>query len=241
MHDPSFPSGRAPATGAASARVRAELLRRIQAGDWAQGTRLPAERELATELGAARNTVRRALAELERDGLIARRGERSRVVSAAEGETARITDAVAFLRMIENVGPGDVMEVRLLLEPKAAAMAASRAGPAELAAIRRALEGMEAADGVETFEYWDGRFHKGVMDACRNGLLTHIASIISHQREMPEWMQKKRESKVAPHRALFDRQHRAIYDAIASRDMDAAAEHMRQHLLAVRGRVFGVL
>ena len=114
-------------------------------------------------------------------------------------------------------------------------------GPAELQVIGRAVEGMEAADSVEAFEQWDGRFHKGVMDACRNGLLTHIASIISHQREMPEWMQKKREAKVGPHRALFDIQHRAILEAIASRDMEAAADHMRQHLLAVRDRVFGVV
>ncbi len=226
-------------------RVRSDIRRRIQSGDWATGMRLPAERDLAAQFGAARNTVRRALSDLEAEGLIRRRGQRSRVVNGHaggfDGASARILDADAFLRMIENVGPGDVMEVRLLLEPHAAAMAASRAGPAELQAIRRAVEGMEAADSVETFEQWDGRFHKGVMDACRNGLLTHIASIISHQREMPEWMQKKRETKVGPHRALFDIQHRAILDAIASRDMEAAADHMRQHLLAVRDRVFGVV
>ncbi|MFC3226316.1 FadR/GntR family transcriptional regulator [Marinibaculum pumilum] len=226
-------------------RVRSDIRRRIQSGDWSAGMRVPAERDLAAQLGAARNTVRRALTDLEAEGLIQRRGSRSRVVNGTEGgidsESARILDADAFLRMIEHVGPGDVMEVRLLLEPHAAAMAASRAGPAELAAIRRAVEGMEAADTVETFEHWDGRFHKGVMDACRNGLLTHIASIISHQREMPEWMQKKRETKVGPHRALFDIQHRAILDAIASRDMDAAAHHMREHLLAVRDRVFAVV
>lgn len=68
--------------------VRAEVLGRIQSGEWAPGTMIPAENELAQELGCARATVNRALRELADNGIVQRRRKvGTRVTSRASRRT----------------------------------------------------------------------------------------------------------------------------------------------------------
>jgi DNA-binding FadR family transcriptional regulator len=212
--------------------IQRELRRRIASGAWSIGSQAPTERALSDEFGVARNTVRRALRDLEADGLVHRRvGRGTFVVATADerGFDARLRDA----------GPAEVMEVRLVLEPQAAALAASRASAGELAAIETALRQSLAAKGIAEFEAWDARLHLAVATATQNRLLLELCRTIGAAREQPRWYQLKKRSLSPDKRTLYDRQHTALVAALRERDGEAAARHMREHLLAVQQALVG--
>jgi GntR family histidine utilization transcriptional repressor len=87
MHSPAPAGGPAPAT---YREVKAEILRRIRARDWAPGALLPPETELAATFGVARATVNRAMRELAEDGVLDRRRRAGTRVSAAPVRRARV-------------------------------------------------------------------------------------------------------------------------------------------------------
>jgi DNA-binding transcriptional MocR family regulator len=99
--------------------VAADIRRKIDSGEWADGFRVPPERELAATYRLARNTVRRALQEL--DGSLVRVVGRGTFVKGNAGARPR-----EFLGRLRDASPTDIMEVRLIMEPQAAALAAHR-------------------------------------------------------------------------------------------------------------------
>ena len=93
-----------------------DMARKIEKGEWPDGFRLPPERELAAAYGLARNTVRRALDQLDdRVVRLVGRGTYVRGRSPSPGPQ--------FLGRLKEASPSDVMEVRLIIEPHAAALA----------------------------------------------------------------------------------------------------------------------
>src|ERR1700758_4092908 len=109
-----------------------ELTLKIDRGDWPDGYRLPPERELAATYGLARNTVRRALAQLDHR-LLRITGRGTYVKGRARGPGTH------FLGRLREASPADVMEVRLIIEPQAASIAAHRASADDLAEIEQTL------------------------------------------------------------------------------------------------------
>jgi DNA-binding FadR family transcriptional regulator len=218
-----------------SFQIAGEFRRRIDAGEWKSGSRLPAERALAAELAVARNTVRRALAALESEGLLARHVGRGTFV---QGRPKRHADALAM--QLREASPSDVMEVRLIIEPQAVALAASRASGAELAAIDEAFRHSLAARGIAEFEHWDGQLHLRIVGAAKNALLTDYCRAITEARNQPRWYQLKKRSLNADRRFRYDQHHTAIVSALKDRDPDAAARLMREHLLVVQANLLGL-
>src|SRR5215813_10500589 len=112
--------------------VARDIGRRIDSGEWPGGFRVPPERELAATYRLARNTVRRALQEL--DGQLVRVVGRGTFVRS--NATARPRE---FLGRLRDASPTDIMEVRLIMEPHAAALAAHRASTDDLAELEAIL------------------------------------------------------------------------------------------------------
>ena len=111
--------------------VVTDIHRRIENGEWPEGHRLPPERELAALYGLARNTVRSALNRMGTDLI--------RVVGRGTYIRAKSGGSVPGLgRHMKDASPAEVMEVRLIIEPQAAALAAHRANSDDLAEIGRA-------------------------------------------------------------------------------------------------------
>jgi DNA-binding FadR family transcriptional regulator len=214
---------------ASAHRIELALRHKIQTGSWEAGRQLPAERVLAGEFGAARNTVRRALAALEEAGYISRHVGRGTFVNAiasprGDGLIARLRDA----------SPADVMEMRLIIEPQVAALAATRASGADLEAIETSLRNSLAAKGIAEFEHWDGKFHLAVVAASKNALLADHCHAINEVRNQPRWYQLKKRSLTPERRVAYDKQHSAIVTALRERDAERAAQTMRAHLLDVQ-------
>src|SRR5689334_4979182 len=95
------------------------LKKRISLGEWMENGRMPPERDLASEFGVARNTMRRAVGLLEDDGTVVRHVGRGTFLTAANPDSMAATVA-----RMEGTSPADMMEIRQLLEPAAASFAA---------------------------------------------------------------------------------------------------------------------
>jgi DNA-binding FadR family transcriptional regulator len=215
-----------------SIELAEELRRMIDGGEWSAGGRLPPERVLAGRFAVARNTLRRALDCLEDTGYLTRHVGRGTFIAPREKKPG---DGIAF-RMSE-ASPRDLLETRLIIEPRAAALAASRANAADLAAISKALAESLAAASLTEFEQWDAQLHLAIFLATKNEVLIDYCRAICEARNQPQWVHLKKRSVTAETRAAYDAHHRTIVDALLRRDAVAAAESMREHLLMVEDNI----
>jgi DNA-binding FadR family transcriptional regulator len=213
-------------------RQIAEQLRGlISGGEFAAGSRLPAERDLAKQLGVSRPSVREALIALEVEGWVEVRTGSGIYVQASQQRTPASRAKNEADSTGAEWGPLQVMQARELVESEVAALAARHARKTQVAAMASALEQMrqEAEAGVEP-RAGDEAFHTAIAQACGNEVLAD--TVHSY------W--------TARHSTLFTRlgdyfenpaswsaalaEHAAVLDAIRAREPDAARAAMRQHL-----------
>ena len=216
-----------------SSDVEASLRQRIAAGAWRLAGRLPNERELAAEYGVARNTVRAAIDRIAADGSLVREAGRGTFIKPAAG-----AGFAEVMQKLIGVSPIDMMAVRQILEPRAAALAATNASISEIEAIAAAHAAAAAASDMETFERWDGEFHHRVFVASRIELLNYLHEILLLVRNQELWLQIKRRSFSEPRRQIYCTEHAAIVQALQHRDAMAAEAAMRLHLESVARNLF---
>jgi DNA-binding FadR family transcriptional regulator len=218
-----------------SIELAQELRRMIDGGEWSLSARLPPERVLADRFAVARNTLRRALDFLEEAGYLTRHVGRGTFIVAQKEKPA---DTIAF-RMSE-ASPRDILETRLIIEPRAAGLAATRASRADLDIILSALDQSLAAKDIAEFEHWDARLHLAIFVAAKNEVLIHYCRAISEARNQPQWFELKKRSLTGERRSLYNDQHRTIVAALLERNANAAVEAMRQHLSTVEDNILAV-
>lgn len=190
-------------------------------------TRLPAERELARQLGVSRGTLRRALDAIEAEGLIWRHVGQGTFIGTRQ-------PALKRSHITRFTNPDEVMEARLMLEPRLAAMAAFRASAEEVARMEYCLRKSEAAGTIEMFELWDGRLHRTIAEAARNHMLLALFDNLNAVREDDVWGKLKTASFNRPRKVGYMNQHRELVEAIRQRDAGAAERIMQMHLETVR-------
>jgi DNA-binding FadR family transcriptional regulator len=218
--------------------VRPQLTDRLRntlaSGRFPDQGRLPPERELATEFGVSRSTLRSALGILEAEGRIWRHVGRGTFV----GERPAI-DAPALSAVVNQTHPEEVMEVRLVLEPRIAALAARRATVSDIAAMDRCVRKGDTANDVATFELWDGAFHRAIATGAHNTLLLALFDAVNAIRQEAIWGRLKEASLTPQRQRLYTHQHRACIEAIRDRNAADAERHMIDHLEAVQDNMFG--
>ncbi len=193
------------------------------------GTRLPPERVLAEELGVSRGTLRKALADLEVEGLIWRHVGRGTFVGNRPVETVQDLGEVT-----RRTNPAGVMEARLSLEPELARLAALHATPADLDELAACVRQSREADDWRTYEYWDNRLHRAVAQATANIVLLALFDSLNTIRRTVTWGRLRRFAPRpdASHHSFAE--HDRIVAAIVDRDPGMAAAAMRAHLHSVR-------
>lgn len=197
----------------------------IREGRYRVGDRLPPERHLAAAAGVSRGSVREALAELARRGIIERRqGSGSTVIGLGEHDdlAGRIRAAGSDLQ--------NATELRDIVEPRIAALAAYRAHDDELARLVKLMDGVPGELTLERSLELDVEFHRALAQASGNPLLLTLCDVTA------EWTHEHRaRSHASVHGRLVSwRGHREILDAIVARDASRAAEAMGRHLREVR-------
>jgi len=220
------------------ARVGAEeikhsLLSRIAQGEWSDGRRLPAERDLAAEYGAARNTVRKALEQIGAEGRVTRAVGQGTFLAGESAEFGEI------MKTVTGVSPTDLMAVRAMVEPQAAAIAATRASAADLEQIAEAHRAACAETETAQFEHWDAVFHQRIFAAARNDLLLSLHDILRVVRNRNPWIELKRKTFSEGRRLDYCGQHARILTALVQRDAEGAAHGMRDHMEAIETNLFG--
>lgn len=213
--------------------VAQSLRRRIESGEWTSSRQLPNERDLASEYKVARNTVRRAIDSIASDGMVTREVGRGTFLR----HNSRL-DLTNVLQDLTGVSPIDLMAVRQILEPRAAAMAATNARASDLHDIATAhAASLEALD-MEAFERCDAAFHQRILAGSRNELLNHLHVILRLIRNQDLWRDIKRRSFSPQRRIVYCQEHKAIADALMRRDAEAASTAMRSHLDTVSRNLF---
>jgi GntR family transcriptional regulator, uxu operon transcriptional repressor len=224
------------------------------------GSRLPTERQLASDLGVTRSSVRHALALLEAQGHISREVGRGTFLRdaprPAPGRPAALGPAVLGPAVLgpaaagpaaagpaaaappnkgagADFAPADVMTVRRLLEPPAMSLVVAWATAADLEEMDRCLAGGDRAASYEEFESWDLALHRCIMKASHSPLLAALYQAIEVARHGQVWGDLKARSASPEHREQYQGDHRAIVDALRARDSARAVEAMRVHLARV--------
>ena len=192
-------------------------------------SRLPPERELATRYGVSRARLRRALAALEAEGRIWRHVGQGTFIGRRPP-----VDPEVVARVVKITNPAEVMEARLVIEPKLASLAAVRATPEQIEHMETCLRKSSAAIDRVTYELWDSSLHRAIAEASGNALLLAVFNAVNAAREDRLWGRLKEASLTDVRRARYTRQHQEIVGVIRDRDANAAERLMRQHLEAVR-------
>ncbi|MXN77164.1 GntR family transcriptional regulator [Burkholderia sp. 4701] len=227
----------------------------IASGDFPPGSYLPPERELAEQFGVSRTSVREALIALEVSGLVSVRvgdGVKVRQPEAAAPVPARQAKPGSALAVAEidpelgieldldtEIPPFALLQARRLIEPEAAALAATHGSDAQIAGIHEAfLRNQEDNRSGSRTHPGDRLFHIRIAEASDNpAYALMIKQLLAHKYDpMFQRLQSLYTPSDMPHRSELE--HRAILDAIRARDPEAARRAMAEHLDSVI-RIFG--
>lgn len=206
--------------------VLARLRQALDRGEFSPGGRLPAERELARKFGVGRSSLRTALDQLEVEGRIWRHVGQGTFVT--ESQSAEV---VTRLRFDSAPSPADVFELRQMVEPPVAAMAALRATSDEIERLGQLVDqGYRVANGEE-WERIDDAFHRTLASASRNPLLLSVLETLNAVRGKKQSFAQR----------TYADDHRLLAESVRGRDPAAAASAMRTHLREVYGAILGDL
>ncbi|WP_133647476.1 FadR/GntR family transcriptional regulator [Paraburkholderia flava] len=218
-------------------RVAHDLATAILRGDYAPESILPREAELMDAFGVSRTVLREALRTLTSKGLIE---SRPRVGTRVRPRAAwNLLDA-DLLEWYSKVAPPvafalKLQEMREMIEPYAAALAAASHADATFASLDAAHSAMVAARNVDEWVRADLRFHLSVLAACSNELLVPLGTLIERTLEAQLRLNAKRADVFNASLA----EHSAVFEAIRDRDADGARRAMAALLGVTRGRIEG--
>ena len=217
-----------------SSRLYEQIVKQIEdsvlKGILKPGDQLPAERELAEQFGVSRTAVREAIKALSEKGLVESYSGRGTFIT--NGTSHAIRQSLDLIMKIGQAeGSAHLAEVRDILEPEIAALAALRAEDQHLETLREAVNVMDASKhDADAFIEADLDFHLALAEAAANPLiLSLIDSIVGLLRE-----QRMRifQTDGGPERGQYH--HRRILKAVENRDAEKARQCMRAHLKQVR-------
>jgi DNA-binding FadR family transcriptional regulator len=215
-----------------SAGIAAQLRRAIMDGVYDYGDRLPPEREIARRFGISRTTVRTALDLLEERNFIRRKIGSGTFVIHDRGDGER--------EIADVTSPLELMDVRQAVEPQIVRLAVLHGTARDIAALGEALRRLEQARADrERFTRCDQDFHMALANATHNPLAMWIYRQINEVRRHTQWS-KVKDKVLTPARITeYNSQHRALFEAVAARDAEAAIELINCHLGEARRDLVG--
>jgi GntR family transcriptional regulator, transcriptional repressor for pyruvate dehydrogenase complex len=217
-----------------SARLYEQIVQQVEEsivkGSLKAGDQLPPERELAEQFGVSRTAVREAVKALREKGLVEAYPGRGTFIT--DGTTHAIRQSLdRMIRIGQPEGSVYLAEVREILEPEIAALAAVRADEQALTSMREPIGVMDnARQDPDAFIEADLDFHLALAEAAANPLiLSLIDSIVALLRE-----QRMRIFLVEGGPERGQHHHKLILAAVERRDPEAARNAMRAHLEQIR-------
>jgi len=199
----------------------------IEKGLVRPGDKLPAERDLAVQIGVSRPTVRVGLRALAAMGIVQSRHGSGTYIP--DGPPALGSQSLSLLAALHGFTREEMYDARRVLEVGAAGMAAEHATPDQLATIADEVTNLFATlDDPLVFLVHDIRFHRAVADASGNPIIAALVEMVSAL-----YYDRRRETaEQASDRDLREAAelHRRIYQAIRGHNSEAARNAMNEHL-----------
>ena len=202
----------------------------ILKGTLKAGDQLPSERDLALKFGVSRTAVREAVKALHEKGLVEAYSGRGTFIT--NGTSQAVTQSINLMMKFDQAeGSENLAQVRQILEPEIAALAATRIQEPQLALMREAFSVMNSAlRDPDAYIEADLDFHLALAEAAENPLiLSLLDSIVGLLREQRI---KIFFEEGGPERGQYH--HARILAAIEKRDPEASRSAMREHLKQVR-------
>jgi GntR family transcriptional repressor for pyruvate dehydrogenase complex len=209
-------------------QIAGQLRSLIEAGEFPPGSRLPAERDLAKQLGVSRPSLREALIALEVEGYVDVRPGSGILVTARQNIAP---DDLA------GEGPLEIIRARCLIEAEIAAEAAPHIKSKDLAMLEQSLRDMEngAADAATRLAA-DRRFHLFIAAKLGNNVLLRLLTELLDQRNSLLGKQFASHFDSPKTWAAVLAEHRKIVAALATRKPERARKAMRAHLQKAHDR-----
>jgi DNA-binding FadR family transcriptional regulator len=207
-------------------QIAEQLRASIKQGEFKPGARLPAERDLAKQLGVSRPSVREALIALEVEGWVeVRTGSGVFVL-----ERLHRTDAGRQIPPTEW-GPLELIRARRVIEGEIASLAAQHAKRSDLKAIRGAIDQMQHdTDRNVAPLAGDRAFHTAIAQACGNVVLVETVQTFWDARRGPLFERLGDYFESAPSWRIAIAEHEVVLDALKAHDGEAARAAMQQHM-----------
>lgn len=217
-------------------RVAHEIGRKIVSGAIDEGASLPHETELASQFSVSRQAVREGLKVLAAKGLVTSRRRAGTHVTSRGSWNLLDPDVLEWSSPM-SLGATfirDLVELRRLIEPAAAGMAAKRGSQATIDAIGAAIAEMYRTAGMdEEFYAADVAFHTAIFVASGNAVIDQLSTILAPLLRV---------SLRATHLSVGSfpaaiAGHAHVYEAIRDRDPDLATRRMLSLLAYVSGEI----
>jgi GntR family transcriptional repressor for pyruvate dehydrogenase complex len=205
-------------------QVATSIVERISSGRYRAGQSLPSQRELARELGVGLSAIREAMQRLQSMRVLSSHQGRGTVVESVRWAQMLLEPSLAIVA-IERDMLSEVWEARNAIEMETARLAGLRRTEDDLEALRKVIA--EAGDGPTTYET-NHRLNKAFHAALARA---------AHNQFMCDMLAPLLEVDLTANRTIFDVEisrrswllHRAIYDAVAARDLAGVVSAMRRH------------
>ncbi|HXW07852.1 MAG TPA: FadR/GntR family transcriptional regulator [Vicinamibacterales bacterium] len=200
----------------------------IERGQLRPGDRLPAERDLAGQIGVSRPTVRAGLRALAAMGVVQSRHGSGTYIP--DGPPVLAAEPLSFLAALHGFTHAEMYEARRILEVGAAGLAAERATPDHVATLAEEVANLFASlESPQVFLVHDINFHRAVAGASGNPIVASLVEMVSTLY----YERRRRTAERAFPRDLRDaaEAHRRIYQAVRAHDAEAARTAMNDHLL----------
>ena len=213
-------------------KVAQQIIRKITSGELIPGSQLPSQRDLARMLGVGRSSVREAINALVVMGYLEPQQGRGTFIKtdlpSADPGMERLKHAFAAGSIF------DLMEARMLLECRSAALAAERADGEQIGALKAAMKAVAGtANDYAIFLDADIRFHAAVAEAAGNVVLRELTHLV-HEKVVAHHSKLKTSRLPPAYREISIRTATRVIEAIEAGDPEGAASWMARHLDAIR-------
>lgn len=211
--------------------LAAELRRQILGMALPTGAPLPTERDLVTQTGLSRSSVREALRILEAENLVQTRPGRFGGTATNRPNDDSLGRSISLFVHGRGISLASLLQTREAIEPSLAALAAQSRSEAEMTLLNEATQRVEDAfDDVPLFLRENVNWHIAIASASHNELLraflTASSNLIYKATAINDFSTEDVRRQVI-------QAHRRILEAIAAKDADAARRRMARHLAAV--------
>ncbi|MCY6370900.1 FadR/GntR family transcriptional regulator [Clostridium ganghwense] len=213
-------------------KVYEQVIKQIKGMIWdgtlKTGDKLPSERDLSSQLGVSRASIREALRALEVVGLLdCRQGEGNFIRKNFENS---LFEPLSIMFILNKSKPQEIFELRRVIEVETAALAAKMITEEELKELRELIEKIREYGDEDIKARLDKEFHFKIAKASRNSLIVTILNTISTLIDSLIKDARFQILKNESNKDIIDYHHNCIYNALERHDSQEAATVMRMHM-----------